>query len=395
MGKPTSPMPRPPGDAMSLHTQPGDRFLDDDAPELQVDDLPPLYDDAIDPSNSSSAPLLGAPEAYPPALNAAIYQQIAPQSTDNNTEWYMDTRLDNDAKLLAQYVESWALTPPRPFVRVYGSHSQQVEDRDGKKERRAITDFDVQVELTPYLYSDATNRMSFRELRTVDNFEKARRGTVFACRAPGARASLEVGLPEKPTLMEWCHRYCASHAGLKQFTLRRRMVGFDEAKVREKLTALVRGTHYHGSLQITFPTQNEEVSVYNECKFNLWRAKTWLRWVCYLTFMWVFIWPYLLLRTKKFEVVVAEWPFSVPAEGGRKKYASISEDQWYNMWGRAINRAVLEKRQTILDQQDLLASQGAEPVFSSAMGDGAMGLLRAGVSAMNEVNRQLGWGYDS
>ena len=65
------------------------------------------------------------------------------------------------------------------------------------------------------------------------------------------------------------------------------------------------------------------------------------------------------------------------------------------MWGRAINRAVLEKRQGTLDQQDLIAADSPAPVFGVAVVDGAMSFVRAGVGAMNEVNRQLGWGYDS
>ena len=43
MGKSSSSNPAPPADdAVSLHTQAGDRYLDDDAPELQVEDLPTL-----------------------------------------------------------------------------------------------------------------------------------------------------------------------------------------------------------------------------------------------------------------------------------------------------------------------------------------------------------------
>ena len=43
----------------------------------------------------------------------------------------------------------------------------------------------MSVELTPFLYSDVRRQTSWAELRTVDNFEKVRRGGVFASRAPG------------------------------------------------------------------------------------------------------------------------------------------------------------------------------------------------------------------
>ncbi len=392
MGKPSkpTPFPREGDDSHSLHTQPGDRFLDDDAPELQVDDLPPLYDEGT----SSAEPLLGVPVSQPGLTPTFPGMVPLYRRAENGWETYLDRRLDNDPKVLEKHVNFWAQTPPRPFVRLHGTHTQVVDD-NGKKERRTVTDFDDQVELTPYLFSDATNRLSLRELRTVDNGEEVYRGTVFRRRAPGSRQSIEVGNYDKPTLAEWCHRYCASHAGLKSFTLTRRMVGFDEERVQQRLDALVRATNYRGHLSITFPVRDEAVTVFNDCKTNVWRTTTWIWWVCVLTLMFIFTWPYLFFRTKKFEVVYADWAFSVAGENGQRRFVSISEDQWYNMWGRAIHRAVLEKRQCTLDQQDLINAEGAPPVFNNAVVDGAVGFLRAGVSAMNEVNRQLGWGYDS
>ncbi|KAK3937199.1 putative abc transporter protein [Diplogelasinospora grovesii] len=399
MGKPTLPARKVSNDGVSLHTQPGEhereRFLDDDAPELQVDDLPPLYEEAVEGS-SSSGPLLPADPPRPAGPGDVV--DTYPFQTDANSgsQYYLDSRLDNDPKLLERHIQWWALVPPRPHVRLIGTHTQNVYDA-GKKEKKTVTDFDIFVELTPYLYLHANTlrQQSWRELRTAENGEKVRRGTVLRKRAPGARQSVEVGLADKPTLAEWCHRYCASHAGLKCFALRRRMVGFDEDNVRRKLESLVRRTNYRGHLQITFPVKNEWVEVYNECKTNTWRLTNWIWWLCAFSLMFIFTWPYLFFRTKRFEVVFADWHFSRVVEGGRRDYVSMSEDQWYNLWGRAINRAVLEKRQGTLDQQDLLASEGAEPLMGDSLQDNAISFVRAGVSAMNELNRQFGWGHDS
>jgi len=390
MGKPSDPM-RPGDDALSLHSQSGDRFLDDDAPELQVDDLPPLYDDVADPINgdSSSAPLL---PNHPVSDQFPGMIPYLSKDKDGN-KYYIHECFDNDPKVLEQHVNWWAKKPPRPFVRLHGTHSQEV-DNNGKKERKTVTDFDIQIELTPYLFSDAVNRSAFREVHTPENSDKVRRGTILAKRAPGSTQSIEVGLPTKPTLQEWCHRYHASHAGLKTFTVMRRMIGFDDEKVKQKLDSLVRNTNYRGHLSITFPVRDQYINVYNDAKINRWRLTAWIYWLCVFTLMFLFTWPYLFFRTKRFEVVSVDWSFSRPGPDGGKKYVSISEDQWYNLWGRAIHRAVLEKRQCTLDQQDLIASEGAAPVFGNAVVDGAMGFLRAGVSAMNEVNRQLGWGAD-
>ncbi|KAK0725217.1 hypothetical protein B0H67DRAFT_479523 [Lasiosphaeris hirsuta] len=395
MGKPSL-QTRPSDDGMSLHTQPGDRFLDDDAPELQVDDLPPLYEDAIESANgsSSNAPLLG-----PDPANFPHVHLLDPFSVDAKygTEYYLDESLDTEPETLEKHMLSWAKRPPRPFVRLLGTHSEMV-DSSGKKERKTVTDFDVQVELTPYLYSDATRHIApFSHLYTVENEELARRGTVFRTRGPGASQNIEIGLPEKPTLAEWCHRYCASHAGLKSMVLQRRFIGFDELFVRRRMIELVHSTNYRGHLQVEFPVRDQRVEVFNKCKINQWRLTGWIFWLCTLTLTVLFTWPYLFFRTKRFEVVRVDWAYSVvdTSHDGRKKYASISEEQWYNMWGRAISRAVLQKQQSTLDQHDLLMAEGAAPDFSSASAEGALGFLMAGVVAMGEVNRHLGWGGDS
>ncbi|KAK3385384.1 hypothetical protein B0H63DRAFT_182142 [Podospora didyma] len=396
MGKPSDPLaPRPSDDAMSLHSQSGSHlgfapgFVDDDAPELQVDDLPPLYEDSVDVGSSSSAPLL--PHTTPLGM-------ISTHKEDANTgaKFYLDSRLDTNPKFLEEHIRWWAETPPRAYVKLLGTHTQTV-DNNGKKEKKTVTDFEVLVELTPYLFSDPTYLSSWRELRTVENSEKARRGTVLRKRAPGAKQNIELGLADKPTLPEWCHRFCASAAGLKCLTLQRRVVGFDEEKVRQKLEALVRGTNYRGHLAISFPLKDARIDVYNDCKTNAWRLTAWIWWLCILTLMFIFTWPYLYFRTKRFEVIYADWHYSRIAANGRREFVSIDEDRWYNMWGRAISNAVLEQRQCTLNQQDLINSQGAAvPVASgNTIVDGALSFVRAGVTAMNEVNRHLGWGHDS
>jgi hypothetical protein len=377
-------------DAVSLHTQPGDRLFDD-GPELS-DDMPPLYSD-IEPDSSSNAPLL--PVIHNPSY---VLDRVdgGTRQVDANTgaEFFINSRLDEEPKLLEHQIQLSATKPPRPSVRILGQHTQTVSE-NGKKEKKTVTDFDVSLELTPYLFSDATTGASWTELRTVEDSEKTKRGTILRKRAPGIKRDIEISANSKPTLAEWCHRYCASHAGLKSFTLRRRVLGFDEEKMKQKLELLVRGTNYRGSVKITFPVKEEYVVVYNDCKVSRWRLTPWIVWLCYLTFLWLFTWPYLFFRTKAFEVAVAEWPFSVTEQDGRKRYVSMSEDHLYNLWGRAISRAVLDKRQCTLDQEDLIASQTTpEQPFASAL-EGAPGFLRAGINAITAVNRQLGWGGDS
>lgn len=402
MGKPKAAA----DDAVSLHTNPGDSesfppYNDDDAPELDIDaldELPPVYSDVIEEASSSAeAPLLGGEASSSSTPAARSSSQYRPHSTDAGTgaEYFIDGRLETPAEL-EKHVRHLAAKPPRPFIQILGTHQASKKKSDGKSETVRETDFDITVELTPYLYSNAQYGKSWTQLRTVDNAEKVHRGTSLRKRAPGSKQDLEVGGAPKPSLEEWCHRFCASHAGLKCFALRREMTGFDFAKVKEELHALVRSTNYRGNLQITLGSRDAVVEIYNEARINRWRLIGWLRFLFFITLTFLFAWPYLFFRTKRWEVAVAEWPFSRMAEGSAREYVSINEAQWYNLWGRAIIKAVLEKRQTTLDQADLRRSQEPEPSFETgnATVDGAMGIFRAGMSAMNEVNRQLGWGGD-
>lgn len=398
---------------VSLHTNPGQPFPGDydhqDAPELDldgIDDLPPLYSDAV-ASENLDEPLL--PASGSASQEEQSYDSLCqPFQKDDKTgaTYYIDPRFESPREL-QKHLAYWAHKPPRPFLKVVGIHRQTERKSDNKNETKTVTDFDVAVEMTPYLYANARYGDSWSRLRTVDNGEKVRRGTILKKRAPGAaQQHIEVGGAPKPTLEEWCHRFCARHGGLKCFQLRREMTGFDFDRVREKLRDLVRETNYRGSLSVYVETKDELVEVYNDANTNRWRLNSWVQWFFYLTLLFIFSWPYLWLRTKRFEVAVAEWPFSRMAPGGAarpgsnrdgdREYVSISEEQWYNMWARAIHTAVLEKRQTVLDQADLRRAHEPQATFQSGnvTVDTAVVFVRAGVGAMNEVNRQFGWGAD-
>ncbi|KAL2163342.1 hypothetical protein VTH06DRAFT_5399 [Thermothelomyces fergusii] len=400
MGRPsTSSLPGTSGssssaEAISLHTQPGERehLLDDDVPELQPADLPPPYSE-IDPGSADNPPAI--PPVLPPwyIVVDLTDQDLYKVDANSGVEFLLCGCLDNDPVLLERQIKFSARKPPRPSIRIRGSHRQTVQE-NGKSERKSVTDFDIRVELTPYLFSDAPRSKSWRRLRTVENTEKTRRGTIFPTRAPGVTRDIEISGP-KPTLAEWCHRYCASHAGVKAFVLRRQVTGFDQEMLKQRLEALVRGTNYQGQLDITFPVGDDQIVVYNACRINRWRLTPWIVWFCYLTFLWLLTWPFLFFRTKRFDVAIAEWPFSVTEANGEKRYVSMSEEQIYNLWGRAIRRAVLARHQGTLSEQDLIASQTTPDEPFSEVLQHAPRFLREGVNAISAVNLQVGWGGDS
>ncbi|KAI1113247.1 hypothetical protein F5Y14DRAFT_224019 [Nemania sp. NC0429] len=398
MGKPNTRHGDSLSDAVSLHSNIGEGstiapYVDEDAPEIDINDLPPNYSDAVE--SSEAAPMLAPGHGVnntPRPLD--LDAKVVIDQNSGAQAWV--ARSAEDPAALETYIRRLAVIPPRPYVKLIGTHRETTRDRKDKQETNIVTDFNVTVELTPYLFADAQYRTSWSQLRTVDGSEKVHRGTIRAKRDAASHQGIEAGTDPRPTLQEWCHRFAASPAALKCFTFRRQMVGFDKDGVKRRLEELVRRTNYRGQLSVQFITQDAQIHLYNDTKINRWRLTPWIRWLFILTLTFLFSWPYLLLRTKRWEVAVAEWPFSRVDEFGNKEYVSISEEQWYNMWAQAICRAVLEKRQTLLDQSDLRRAHEPGPVFNTGNTnvDGALGLFQAGVHAMNEVNRQLGWGGD-
>ncbi|EGX97255.1 hypothetical protein CCM_01915 [Cordyceps militaris CM01] len=352
----------------------------DDGPLHADDDLPPLYSDHDIDSVAPAGTLI------PPGVPSLIVAPFRASDKSGKT-YFLDRRLDTDPVFLQQQLEILAENPPRPLCNVRGTHTA-TRRRDDKEEQHTVVDFDVEIELTGLLYTDARTGSSWRQLTTVGNFEKVRRGTILAKRAPGFGGSGgQTAESGTPTVEEWCHRYCASSAGLKSFSLERRVTGWDFERLEQQLHRLVRETNYQGHMQVTFPVHNNRVEIYNECRTSRWRLTKWIEILCYVTLTFLFLWPWLFFRTKRWETVYVAWPLRDPQTG---RYASLSEDEWFNMWARTIQTACLARRQGILDQGDL---QRQDYLGDRASG-GFAGAVQAGVDAMGVVNRSFGWGGD-
>lgn len=412
MGGAAQPEPyRDDPDAVSLHTTPDD-YTYDDAPESFG--APPSYADSEIESVSAAA---GPPQTI---------HHIAPPTgrTDHNnyrlkngnpvvcdTITTTDARADLDPAHLEQMIKALARDPPVPYVYIMGTHRETVKKGD-KKETKDIVDFRVVINIRRYLskYFDEEDYNTM-ELVTSDNGEKTHRGTIMKCRAPGVKQDLEVGGSTKPTLTEWCHRYCASPRLLRIFRLRRVVTGFDEATLKQRLEGLVRSTNYRGHINITFPIEDKNVDIYTCNKINKWRLTTWIQWVFYLSFLWIFTWPFLFFATKRYAVVRAEWPFSMTDGSGRKVYTTVSEDQWFEKWQVAIRRLVLDQYQGEANEH-MMAGVIARPADPPMPGSGivtghvgvdnAVGILTQGFQIARAVSNgdlgrgvQGGWGYDS
>jgi hypothetical protein len=395
-------------DAVSLHTTPDD-YNYDDAPEISG--FPPSYED-IEGASSAIAPNAAhTPSEHVVSWtrkdhnNGVVLSGGVPQVCE--THDLMNTRHDTDPDFLEAEIRAFAREPPFPLIYIMGSHKETTK-RGDKTETRNVTDFRIVLNLRQYLVQG--NWETETQLVTATNGEKTYRGSFMKKRAPGFKQNIEVGSPE-PTLREWCHRYCASSSSLRIFRLERQVLGLDETYLRNKLDGLVRSTNYRGHLSITFPIEARNIDMYTTNRINQWRLKKWICWIFYLTFLWIFTWPYLFFATKRYAVVKAQWFFSKINHNGVKLYASVSEEAWFNHWHVGIRRLVLDKYQgeASYEQLEGVMARPTDPPVLGAVNtghggiDNAVGILQQGIQVASAISRgdnlgrgfQGGWGYDT
>jgi len=326
----------------------------------------------------------------------------------------MDSRYDTDPVYLEQAIREMALTSPAPLVYIMGSHNETHRVSGNKKETKQVVDFRLVLNLERYLWpnGDAANVTQYggansMELRTVENGEKVHRGGFVKARAPGYTKELQVGL-DKPTLKEWCHRYCASPSALRIFRLTRAVSGFDETQLKNRLEGLIRSTNYRGRISISFPIEDHYVDLYTSSRINEWRLKKWICWIFYLTFLWIFTWPYLFFATKRYAVVNAVWPFSKTDSTGAKIYTTISEEQWFERWNVGIRRLVLDRFQGAVGYEQLegVIARPEDPPQPGTIRTGhegvdtAVGFLTQGIQVARALQGRPtygvggGWGGD-
>lgn len=419
MGRAPVPTPayRDDPDAVSLDTTP-------DGYVYPVDNtnLPPSYAD----SEASNTPAFSAPINYLPPPPTTRTNHASPSfkhgypvvcSTLNLT----DPLLDNDPVLLEKTIRANARIPPVQYIYIMGTHRETIR-RGDRRETSEITDFRIVLNLSPYLHPnfDPTDTSTVA-LATVENDEKVYRGTMLPQRAPRSTQHMEGSHAPKPTLAEWAHRYCASSSHLRSFRLQRVVTGLDTTFLQQRIEGLIRSTNYRGHIAITFPVEDAYLDIYSDTLVNRWRLKPWVRWIFYLSFLWLITWPLLFLATKRFAVVRAHWPFSFSAPrggsgsgsggggGSPKSYTTVSEAQWVERWHVALRRLVLDRWQGEASDQVMsgIAARPHDPAMPGVLPTGfegvdtAVGLLSHGLhlaravrSGGLEMGLQGGWGYD-
>ncbi|KAL8861551.1 MAG: hypothetical protein Q9178_002075 [Gyalolechia marmorata] len=129
------------------------------------------------------------------------------EDAKGSTTTYISETLSSDPAVCQAFIETAIQVPIQPFVRLVGTHTE-TRRRDKKDETTRVTDFDVSVPLETLIVK------SWTRTRIVENSQKAYRGGIRKQLDPRVKAHLEAAAT-KPSLQEWCHRFCASSASAK------------------------------------------------------------------------------------------------------------------------------------------------------------------------------------
>lgn len=389
-------------DAVSMHTTRSD-YEYDDAPEL------PSYSDSVPEVNQSpTVPRGAAPhDEYavitPSAsLNGSWFGKpsVASAGIGCETTYRMDERL-NDPQALSQYISSYlANVPPNPFVRVQGWHNE-MRKKDNKKQKERICDFDIKMSLRNFLDN-------VPETSTSENSDSVHRGSFRKTRAPGYKQDIEVGMEQNPDLIAWCRDFCDSKSTLKVFRISRQTIGWNEDWLKELITNnVIRKTSYRGHVDISFPVADKNVDIFTPHWVNRARV-SWVRWLFYLTFLWLITWPILFFLTKRWSVYCVKWCYSRVDQQRVKRYAVLAEDEWVTKHANLLSKCALDRYQgdatdlpmpTAADVEAAVRrASGAAPQTGNRNVDAALSFVHGGMTAWNTLNgrdQQGGWGADS
>jgi hypothetical protein len=287
--------------------------------------------------------------------------------------------------------------PPCYFVQLVGTHTETVR-QNNKETKNKVRDFWIKINITSLLGG--------REIECLPDNKRGYRGG----RLPVLTPSLADVERHTDPLRSWCDLFVNNSAGVRSFTMKRQVTNHDTKKLEQLLRSAISETNYRGHLHISFPTTHNRLIVYTPGRINQWRTTTWICWVFYLTFLWIFSWPVLFFLTHKYEVVKVKYPYAnVPAgHPGQRDCAVMTEAEWFNLWQEAIKRAAIGRmicEENCLDDDYRIATakavaRGANqpppevPRTGNALADGALGVLSQGLRVAEAWNASRGWGAD-
>ncbi|KAL8961871.1 MAG: hypothetical protein Q9193_001641 [Seirophora villosa] len=422
MGKPKgsqAPAPYRDDDAVSTSSAvplQDQTYADEEAPPAYTDDPDPVaaprrIDDDEEPI-SSKPRHLGSVSLVPQVHEDAKGSIIT----------YISRIPSSDPETCQFLIEHEAERSPRPMVRMIGSHVE-TRQRDKKEEKQRVTDFDITAPLGGLLAAP------WARSRVVENTQKAYRGGIFKQVDPRAQAHPEAA-DTAPSLKEWSHRFCASSASAKSFTIARKVTCVAHGTLTGQLTEALRSTNYRGNISITFPVRSRATVIMSDHWLNRYRHNKYIWWTCVLLQLWILTWPLLWIMTKRWEVFSVEWPCRIyqqadgswpnshqadtesvhegqPTDSPTVRIANMSESEWVEHWKLAIQMGAESKKQGTLTDADRRVAQAIEEqarqrrqgnnsVSSNSNGflASATGLLSGVQEVMARSQTLRGWGGD-
>ncbi|KAI4290423.1 MAG: hypothetical protein L6R35_000289 [Caloplaca aegaea] len=344
-------------------------YADDEAPPACTDELTPVavLQGTDDDEGSALTKAAGLGSA---ALNLKCHED-----SKGSFITYISNKPSSDPEVCQSLIEFEAQRWPQPMARMVGSHVV-TKQRDKKEEKERVTDFDLTAPLGSLLAAP------WARSRVVENAQKAYRGGIFRQVDPRAKAHPEAA-DTAPSLKEWCHRFCASSAGAKSFTIARNVTQIDDGILTQRLTEVLRSTNYRGNISITYPVGCRATIIMSDHWLNRYRHNKYIWWACVLLQLWIFTWPLLWIMTKRWEVFTVEWPCRIyrqvdgswpdsyeentegshegqPTDGPSVRIATMNESEWTEHWRLAIQMGAESKKRGTLTDADRYAARAIQ-----------------------------------
>jgi hypothetical protein len=186
-----------------------------------------------------------------------------------------DPNLDYDEQELWRFFMS-QLEKPKMFVRVYGWHTEQrivVETREGKTFTRTenvkVTDFNFKLDMSHYV---------------------APIWTRIVC-VP------EKGNDSPKSFEETLKEYAKSESAIKEIKMKKQSI-WEYQKISQSIEFSIRQLGYPHRVEISFPTEADEVFVYNSSFLSRISRNTCLRCLIIVTCLWIIFLPMFLMMRK-------------------------------------------------------------------------------------------------
>lgn len=294
--------------------------------ESSSPEQPPAYSGSA-ASNVSESPVRRAQSALTPDYNPLralselakipLYRYdigASENSTtpDKTTVTITQMNLYSNASALLGFILDQAALPPKPMLRIHGSHADHVGGRN-------TVDFDLVLNLTHLLdWSQHQTNVRSARYTPISGGEKSM--------GSGSGSSFA----SESTIATSVKQFCNDRSENKSYTFTRRIANMPVEILEGQIRSLLAALKYRGQLVVSFPVERSKITIHKQ--------QNWL-------FNVLKLYP-----ERKYSVLETVW--SLASAGGsdpdRQLDASANAahvaKQWWASWAPTIRNAILAKR---------------------------------------------------